>query len=74
MNRRCGCENGGDCTKTTVCAIESAVEDATESLQAEVERLREVIAEAEGEVLRRRMPWCTGCGAAFGAQCHCDND
>ena len=34
---RCGCEVGGDCTKTTVCAIESAVEDAIEQLTPVVE-------------------------------------
>ena len=27
--RHCDCTRGGPCTKTTVCAIESAVEDAT---------------------------------------------
>lgn len=25
---RCGCEEGRDCTKTTVCALQAAVEDA----------------------------------------------
>ena len=24
----CGCERGGDCTKTTMCAVQSALEDA----------------------------------------------
>ena len=33
---RCGCEVGGDCTKTTVCAVESAVEDVTEELTSQV--------------------------------------
>jgi len=28
MRWRCGCEDGRDCTKTTVCALERAVEDA----------------------------------------------
>ena len=35
--KRCGCEGGGDCTKTTVCAVESAVEDAIEQLTPVVE-------------------------------------
>jgi hypothetical protein len=26
-NLICGCEQGGDCTKTTVCAIDTATED-----------------------------------------------
>ncbi len=28
--RRCGCEDGDACTKTTVCSLESAVQDATD--------------------------------------------
>jgi hypothetical protein len=39
MNRRCGCEDGGDCTKTSVCAIDTAVEDATDALRDEIEQL-----------------------------------
>ena len=35
--RRCGCEDGDNCTKTTVCAIESAVDDATAELMLVVE-------------------------------------
>ena len=38
MNRECGCERGGDCTKTTVCAIGSALDDQAD----ELERLREL--------------------------------
>jgi len=43
---RCGCEDGYDCTKTTVCAIQSAIEDK----EAEIDALRPV-AEAAVE-------WC----------------
>ena len=35
--KRCGCEDGGDCTKTTVCAVESAVEYVQEELLPVVE-------------------------------------
>ena len=38
MNK-CGCEYGYDCTKTTVCAVESAVEAATEELRGEINEL-----------------------------------
>ena len=34
MKRVCGCERGGDFTKTSVCAIETAVEDAVGYYQA----------------------------------------
>ena len=27
MSHECGCERGGNCTKTTVCAIDSALQD-----------------------------------------------
>ena len=37
--KRCGCEDGYDCTRTSVCAVESAVEDATIELQQEVYNL-----------------------------------
>ena len=35
--RPCGCEEDQACTRTTLCALESAVEDATESLQLVVD-------------------------------------
>lgn len=41
----CGCELGGDCTKTTVCAIESALEDQAD----EIERLREALRDAQDQ-------------------------
>lgn len=41
MKPPCGCYHGDDCTKTTVCAIETAVEDAVSEKDAEIERLRE---------------------------------
>ena len=34
----CGCERGGDCTKTTVCAMNNALEDLREAL----DRVREL--------------------------------
>lgn len=37
----CGCERGGDCTKTTMCALQSALEDR----DAEIERLRKRLKE-----------------------------
>lgn len=40
----CGCERGGDCTKTTMCALQSALEDKDveiERLRAALERIRE---------------------------------
>lgn len=33
---RCGCEDGGDCTKITICQAESFIEE----LEAQVDRMR----------------------------------
>ncbi len=35
--RRCGCEDGDKCTATTVCTLESAVEESTELMQQVVD-------------------------------------
>jgi hypothetical protein len=35
--RECGCERGDACTKTTVCGIGAAVEDAVETLGYELD-------------------------------------
>ena len=34
MRKQCRCELGGDCDKTTVCALNNAVEECEEHLQA----------------------------------------
>ncbi len=35
----CGCELGGDCTKTTECAIQAALEDQAEEYERSIEKL-----------------------------------
>ena len=37
MNNRCGCEDGMNCTRTSVCALEAAIEDATNQCEALLE-------------------------------------
>ena len=37
--RRCGCEEGGDCTKTTVCEVDAALEDQAEYIRSLEEQL-----------------------------------
>ena len=37
----CGCENGENCTKTTVCHVESVVQDIEDAHEIEIERLRD---------------------------------
>jgi len=36
---QCGCERGGDCTKTTMCKVQAATEDYVEVL----ERVRDIL-------------------------------
>lgn len=53
MRPPCNCYYGYDCTKTTVCAVESAVEDATEQMQGVTEAattyVHHLIAEHHGQ-------------------------
>ena len=44
MNIACGCELGGDCTKTSMCALENAVEDALEGVEDLLLRARQLLA------------------------------
>ena len=50
MNNQCGCERGGDCTKTTMCQLQSAMEDQAE----EIARLKAENAKLKTEVRRLR--------------------
>lgn len=66
----CGCERGGDCTKTTMCALQSALEDR----DAEIEELRECeldllkrLDKAEDEIERLR----TAIAYAYEPGCDC---
>ena len=36
MNNRCGCEDGGDCTRTSVCQVQSALEIQFEDIYNEI--------------------------------------
>ena len=39
--RTCGCEYGGDCTKTTVCALDSALQDQADEVRALIHDCRD---------------------------------
>ena len=41
--KTCGCYYGGDCTKTTVCAVEAAVEDKEETLQQYLDEIMPIV-------------------------------
>lgn len=53
---RCGCEQGGDCTKTTHCAIQSAVEDREEQIELLRKALDDAIAHLRHDLYRGRVP------------------
>jgi len=36
MNYECGCERGGDCTKTSMCFVQNVLEDQREELQNQI--------------------------------------
>jgi hypothetical protein len=44
MIPECGCERGGDCTKTTVCALANALQDQAEEFEATLNRLDRQVA------------------------------
>jgi hypothetical protein len=56
MQIRCGCEDGGNCSKTTECVLEAAVEDATEALTA---RVAELEAEIQRIVRENKQDWAS---------------
>ena len=39
MNFECGCERGGDCTRVSVCTMESALDDQAEEFQHRIDEL-----------------------------------
>ena len=47
MDHRCDCERGGNCTRTTMCHVQSVVDDLNGEHEIEVERLQARVAELE---------------------------
>jgi hypothetical protein len=43
----CGCEQGGDCTKTTMCSLQNAVQDAVDERDNRIEELESALITAE---------------------------
>ena len=54
MNDRCGCEYGENCTKTTVCTMNSAVEEAEEAGRDALEQATAKITTLEAD---RKKEW-----------------
>ena len=40
MDHRCDCERGGNCTRTTMCHVQSVVDDLNGEHEIEIERLQ----------------------------------
>ncbi len=51
---RCGCEDGDNCTKTTVCAVENAVEDADTQSEDLKTAIRDAIDILDNELFATR--------------------
>ena len=45
---QCGCETGGDCTKTTMCALEIVTEDLENRIEALTEALQALLDACNG--------------------------
>ncbi len=55
MTDRCGCEVGDDCTKTTMCAVQAAVEDTREPLSDALDHIMRVCRNTD--VQTKRLLW-----------------
>ncbi len=55
MTDRCGCEVGDDCTKTTMCAVQAAVEDTREPLIDALDHIMRVCRNTD--VQTKRLLW-----------------
>lgn len=56
MNYRpCGCERGGDCTKTTMCAFQSDIEDLEEDKRILREAILTAVAILRNDRFRTRV-------------------
>jgi len=50
MDHRCDCERGGNCTRTTMCHVQSVVDDLNGEHEIEIERLQARVDELEVEL------------------------
>ena len=55
MPNRCGCEVGDDCTRTTMCAVQAAVEDTREPLIDALDHIMRVCRNTD--VQTKRLLW-----------------
>ena len=55
MNYECGCERGGDCTKTSMCALDSALQDQAEEFEARIELGKDLMVEVAQHLQRKIM-------------------
>lgn len=55
----CGCEQGGDCTKTSMCQLHEAVEMAVEGKDSTIEdletKIQEAIATLRNDLFKTRV-------------------
>jgi hypothetical protein len=54
MTVECACERGGDCTRTTVCAIDSALQDQADEYERQLELYEQYMVRA-AKVLQHRL-------------------
>ena len=50
MDHRCDCERGGNCTRTTMCHVQSVVDDLNGEHEIDIERLQARVDALEGAI------------------------
>jgi hypothetical protein len=51
----CGCERGDNCTKTTVCALDSALQDQADEFKAGIQRIQNVLDDNRTSYIGRQI-------------------
>ena len=59
---KCGCERGDRCTPSTLCTVQSAVEDATELHDSKMEDLEIVLNVANESIAELETAFHIACG------------
>jgi hypothetical protein len=54
MTVECACERGGDCTRTTMCALDNALQDQADEFESAIQRIQDVLDDPDwGNVFER---------------------
>lgn len=57
----CECERGGDCTKTTMCHVQSAIEEGREEIEGLKVSITDAIAMLDNDLYKHRVRSARNC-------------